>query len=125
MHDKEYLVHEEAKSYEGAVSHCVTNGGKLAEPKSDVANDDIVSLAESNILQFSHLWIGIDDKSQEGQFEYSSDGSPIVYSNWMSGQPNDYNNQDCVLYYKQGSYVKWGDESCSVWVPFICERSLG
>ena len=52
MHDKEYLVHEEAKSYEGAVSHCVTNGGKLAEPKSDVANDDIVSLAESNIMQF-------------------------------------------------------------------------
>ena len=125
MHGKEYLVHVEAKSYEEAVSYCATKGGKLAEPKSDEANNDIVNLAESNIMEFINVWIGIDDKSQEGYFVYASDGSPIVYSNWMSDQPNNWNNQDCVHYAKLGSDVRWGDERCSMLMSFICERSQG
>ena len=79
MHGIEYLVHADPKSYEEAVSHCSSVGGKLVEPKSDQAHKDIITLAESTELkheiQGAGIWIGINDKNQEGHFQYESDNS--------------------------------------------------
>ena len=76
------------------MDYCKTKGGKLAEPKSAEANEDIVALAKSID---DTVWIGIDDKSKEGHFIYASDGTSVEYTNWHSGQPdNTFWNEDCV-----------------------------
>ena len=132
MHGKEYLVHVEAKSYEEAVSYCATKGGKLAEPKSDEANNDIVNLAESNIMEFINVWIGIDDKSQEGYFRYASDNALITFADWDNAQPDNGNYQvnleeDCVKLIKWpgANRFRWSDALCSVKSSFVCERIKG
>ena len=54
--------------------------------------------------------MGIYDKTEEGNFVYISDNSPIELNNWNSGEPNDYGNgEDCVIVYGNG---KWNDITC-------------
>ena len=37
----------------------------------------------------SGAWIGLHDKTSEGRFEWT-DGSPVNYTMWRPGEPNDY-----------------------------------
>ena len=54
--------------------------------------------------------MGIYDKTEEGNFVYISDNSPIELNNWNNGEPNDYGNgEDCVIVYGNG---KWNDNTC-------------
>ena len=120
MHDKEYLVHVGGKSYAEALAYCKTKGGKLVEPKSAQANNDIIDLAKAIGIQANIIWIGINDISQEGDFRYASDGKPLTYTNWNPGQPDDSgNNEDCVLLWNKYEF-KWNDAPCSLKRSFIC-----
>ena len=83
------------KTYEEALVHCENEGGKLAEPKSAEANNGITTLAlntlASNSIDGSSIgvWIGLDDKSQEGYFKYASDDTSITYTDWDTAQPDN------------------------------------
>ena len=123
MHGKEYSVHVEGTSYKKAVDVCKTKGGKLAAPKSAQANDDIVALAKS--IEAQGVWIGIDDKSQEGHFTYANDGTSVEYTNWYSGQPDSTDSwvwdEDCVDLLNDFGF-EWNDDDCEKKLSFICER---
>ena len=129
----EYMFHGRTfpfqKNYEDALAHCENEGGKLAEPKSAAANNDIATLASNSISDsFIGVWIGSDDKSQEGYFRYASDNALITFADWDNAQPDNGNYQvnleeDCV------KLIKWpgakSDALCSVKSSFVCERIKG
>ena len=101
-----------------AVESCESdafNNGKLAEPKSE-AEDEIVSDLSPEVI-----WLGINDKNEEGTWVYQSDGSRIQYSNFSDPQPdNAGNNEHCVLtnWQNQG----WNDDKCEQYVAlYVCE----
>ena len=83
------------KTYEEALAHCKNEGGKLAEPKSEEANNGINTLALNTLASNSiggssiGVWIGLDDKSQEGYFKYASDDTSITYTDWDTAQPDN------------------------------------
>ena len=117
------------KTYEKALAHCKNEGGKLAEPKSAEANNDIVTLAINSISgSFIGVWIGIDDKSQEGYFRYASDNTSITYTDWDTAEPyGGHPEEDCVMLLKwpQALRFKWHDGICSEKKSFVCERIQG
>ena len=122
------------KTYEEALVYCENEGGKLAEPKSAAANNDIATLASNSISDsFIGVWIGSDDKSQEGYFRYASDDTSITYTDWDTAQPDNgiwYNGnleEDCVKLWKwpYANRFKWSDGLCSVKQSFVCERIQG
>ena len=121
----QYTLHAEKLTYEEAVDFCLSNGQKLAEPKSVHASDKIAALAKSIK---SRVWIGIDDKSSEGDFTYASDGKPIGgFTNWSSRNPDNagvYGNEDCVVYGNNNGFL-WNDYHCSAKNSFVCESVLG
>ena len=124
------MVHVGQKTYEEALDYCNIEGGKLAEPKSAEANNDIVTLAINSISgSFIGVWIGIDDKSQEGYFRYASDTTSVIYTDWDNLQPDNGNygpgNEDCILLWSGAISFKWHDAPCSVKKSFICERKQG
>lgn len=43
------------------------------------------------------MWIGLNDQKNQMNFEWSDD-SPVVYTNWNKGEPNNYHGskEDCV-----------------------------
>ena len=122
------MFHVGQKTYEEALDYCNIEGGKLAEPKSAEANNDIVTLAINSISgSFIGVWIGIDDKSQEGYFRYASDNTSIIYTDWDNLQPDNGIMYNCIMLLKWSGAIslKWHDAPCSVKKSFICERKQG
>jgi hypothetical protein len=70
---KKFLVVLEKKNHLDAATFCKAEGGKMFEPKSEAQNDEIVALAKEKGA--SPIWIGVHDKTTEGNFEYESDSS--------------------------------------------------
>ena len=94
---------------------CVNNGGNLC-----VINDAGENSYVASLLPLSSAWIGLSDVNTEGQNQWV-DGSAVTYSNWYTGQPNNYNgNQDCVEILNTG---KWNDQYCSLKLEYVMEIS--
>lgn len=82
----------------------------------------IQSLAENNCIlnalvdigQTGTIWIGLNDEQVEGTFVWY-DQSPVTYSNWAPGEPNNSGgNEDCVQIYPNGSNPgSWNDLPCT------------
>ena len=67
------------------------------------------------------FWIGLNDLGLESSFKWS-DGSPVQYTNYMPGEPNDvFQQEDCVEMLK-GS-ATWNDNHCNRQNPYICKIS--
>ena len=73
-----------------------------------------------------NVWIGLTDSANEGNWKWT-DGTAPGYTNWMSGQPNNYWGQDCGEI-RKGNYHgtnyngQWQDLDCSgPSTGFICE----
>ena len=79
------------------------------------------------------VWIGLDDKSQEGYFKYASDDTSITYTDWDTAQPDNgiwFNGnleEDCVKLWKwpYANRFKWSDGLYSVKQSFVCEHIQG
>ena len=71
-------------------------------------------------------FIGVDDKSQEGLFTNSDDGTDVPQI-WRSGEPNNHGDdgEDCVYVEtkvnKNMRDGRWNDAKCSLKTEFICE----
>ena len=103
----------------------------MFEPKNEKVNIEVTNLAKDRGLD--SFWLGINDKSQENNFVYASDGSPIIYENWCGpdccrgshGEPSG--NGDCVRigighHLSCSDLSAWDDEPCSNVKPFVCEK---
>ena len=121
LHDKEFYFNVGTANFEDAEAYCINHGGKLFEPKSSNVNMDITDLAKTRGI--SDFWIGINDKSQEGTFVYASDATPIIWNNWVDGQPDNVGDQDCAQIGWGPDYT-WDDEGCGDLFSFVCERGM-
>ena len=110
------------------MAYCKSKGGKLVEPKSAVATNDINAIARSVKIQGWGIWIGIDEKSRQGHFRYASDGKSIKYTNWEYGQPDNFpgpaGKMDCVGLREWNNGLKWHDGRCYNIISFMCEREV-
>ena len=60
----------------------------MFEPrKKNVAK---IVIESAKIAGTGDFWLGIHDKNDEGNFVYDSDDTPIVWSNWGPGEPNNH-----------------------------------
>jgi hypothetical protein len=65
-------------------------------------------------------WMGLNDIASEGTWVWS-DGTPLSYTNWHSGEPNDGGgNEDCGQL-NRFTDETWNDEPCSSAFAYICE----
>ena len=68
-------------------------------------------------------WIGIEDKTGEFEFVYSSDKASggISYTHWNAGQPYKEKGKksNCVVVKNNGG---WDDKKCKEKKRFVCEQ---
>jgi len=101
--------------YSTAVQQCLARNASLPEPRSENENDQLAEFAKDKII-----WLGISDAGVEGEWRYSSNQtSELVYENWATGQPFNWNQDDdgAVLVGKTPATghltaAKWYDRSC-------------
>jgi surface protein len=66
----------------------------------------------------ANYWLGLTDEEVEGQWRWLN-GEPFSYSNWSSGEPNNFNNED-YAHLIANSY-KWNDWPGTVKMKVILE----
>ena len=113
----EYKKFTTATTWNNARSTCQSYGGDLVS----IPNSDVNNWLCSTLGCDGNPWIGFNDIAIEGTWVWS-DGSPVTYTNWNTGEPNNSGgNEDCgqILYSPTG---KWNDSSCSSSNPYICKR---
>lgn len=54
----------------------------------------------------NNCWIGLNDKYYEGRFRWA-DGTPVDYTRWDSGEPNDWKGEDMAYMRSAGD---WNDD---------------
>ena len=58
--------------------------------------------------------------AREGTFVDGNTGGHLTFVNWARGEPNNVNNEDCVVL-KAGSWDRWNDVGCHNWFEALCE----
>ncbi|KAH3702847.1 hypothetical protein DPMN_077873 [Dreissena polymorpha] len=105
------------KTWSVANDICTHYGGNLVYIGSQDVQNFIYSFVNGDIF------LGLHDKGNEGVFAWSN-GKPMVYTNWVSGEPNNYGvNEDCASMVKYNG--QWNDDSCHTTKAFVCEIPLG
>ena len=103
--------------YNAAKTKCESDGAFLAIPRSEAENNFIADLIPNeNIL------IGINDIDQEGVF-VAVDGSNITYTNWASGEPNNWGgDEDAVIIFSDEK--TWNDQAAYHQARFVCSLRI-
>ncbi|KAI8511582.1 hypothetical protein Bbelb_106820 [Branchiostoma belcheri] len=138
-----YKLMKGKAEWEEAKKQCERLGANLASITSrGEANfiNTIITDAPVGKWGIHLVWFGLH---RNDKFRKFTDGSPVSYTNWEPGQPNnngnfltDYKGQDCVGMYSKSckgcgghlflfTYVEkgqWNDDQCYRSFPFICKR---
>lgn len=83
-------------------------GANLISVQSQAENACIAGALVSNGFG-GVIWIGFNDEAVEGTFVWY-DQSPVTYTNWAGGEPNNSGNEDCTQIYPNG---QWNDLPCN------------
>ena len=91
--EKCYYIEDEALNYADAMVNCQNrlSMGRLFEPQDLLTNNQVVAsalLVSPSDRQTSDFWIGMNDISTEGIFQYTT-GGDLVFTHWSYGEPND------------------------------------
>ena len=70
------------------------------------------------------FWTGINDRAQEGNFEWVS-GQPVTYTNWAPGEPNNFGNNQDFGWINYGATRQWDDNSNNAQLRGIIEIGDG
>ncbi|XP_019719443.1 brevican core protein [Hippocampus comes] len=106
------------QSWEGAEQHCRTIGGHLMSIMTPEEQHHV------NDKYKEYQWIGLNDKTIEGDFRWS-DGNLLIYDNWHRGQPDSYflSGEDCAaMVWHDGG--RWSDVPCNYHLSFTCKKGL-
>jgi hypothetical protein len=105
-----------SKNWVTAEADCVALGGHLAS-LTDADEVAAVDVIVGNV----RVWIGINDRTTENAFVWSS-GEPVAFTDWDDDQPdNGSGSEDCALIRGNDSR-RWDDDQCDNSHPYVCER---
>jgi gliding motility-associated-like protein len=103
-----YFVNPQSLTGSAAQAFAQNLGANLISVQSLAENTCIIN--DLNAKGYGGvIWIGFNDEAVEGTFVWY-DQSPIIYTNWAPGEPNQSGNEDCTQIYPNG---QWNDLDCA------------
>ncbi|KAK3582968.1 hypothetical protein CHS0354_027084 [Potamilus streckersoni] len=111
--DSCYLFKQMVSTWNDALSYCRQNGLELASIRDENEQNFVYSQlqAGSGLEYMNQYWVGLNDMQIQMTFQWT-DNSPVSYTNWRNGEPNNWNSrrEDCVTIYQTDG--TWNDEKC-------------
>ena len=97
---------------------CAQKGGYLAEIVSKIEQTNLNTILRED----SQYWIGLTDLVTEGKFVWQH-AYTDAYTNWTPGEPNNKENEDCVMIWHHPHKGGWGwnDGSCYTNLHALCK----
>ncbi|XP_077183498.1 CD209 antigen-like protein C [Paroedura picta] len=110
-----YYFNENPKHWSGAKKDCEDKASLLVS-----INDPAEQAFLQATKKTADYWIGLHDMKNENTFVWL-DNSPLTYTNWNLGEPNNYGTgEDCGMIQKDGY---WNDLGCGETLfGSICEK---
>ena len=75
------------------------------------------------------LWLGANDRSEEGHYRWTSDNSTVEFTDWHPGEPTNVRTQNCVVKLTKAGWIDnaddtytWDDDNCSTHWNYMCEK---
>ncbi|CAJ1053003.1 type-2 ice-structuring protein-like isoform X1 [Xyrichtys novacula] len=119
LQQRVFIFVDKKLTWAEAESNCVSMGGHLASVHSLATHNLVRRLIKRRANRNSNAWIGGSDQSWESVWQWT-DGTCFHYNKWLTGQPNNSGNQDCL----QISLNGWEDRRCSCRQPSVCALVL-
>ena len=124
-----YKFVETSKAWLEAFEHCREDNGYLVEIWNQEENSGLTDFVRKNTAPYYpvYTWIGINETHVDKRV-WQPYGRPVKYTNWHSGEPNNFNGQEnCAsINTKYGSRLgKWNDDRCERELPFLCMKPKG
>ncbi|XP_048752125.1 C-type lectin domain family 4 member M-like isoform X1 [Ostrea edulis] len=118
-----YMAIEQKKSWDSAAMKCIRYGSKLVEIETKDEND---FLKNTLLKNKDNYWTGGIDDVTEGKWFWAVSGSPLNFTDWNTGEPNNaLKNEDCLEFSKHtGRKKAWNDNRCDKTMKFVCEKSV-
>jgi len=119
-----YTLMNDALSWSDANAACLAAGLQLASVHSAAQNALLLTAAAGNAV-----WIGGTDAASEHTWVWSPSNTPLSYTNWYSGEPNNAysGGEDCLEFNYRGSDIaasgKWNDWGCSGKRKYVCQNA--
>lgn len=67
-------------------------------------------------------WLNGYDMDNSGTFTWIESQTPASYTNWYTGEPNDYHPNEICITLNPGNKEGWHDVPCSWKKRVVCER---
>ena len=111
-----YLFQDRNSSWYESKRECKKSGGYLVEVDSQEEQEaligEITSRGWDGDTHFG-FWIGLTDIFHDGTWVWDNLGKPLDFSNWASGEPNNWRGvQHCAVMKLGGDIGEWDDIGC-------------
>ena len=64
-------------------------------------------------------WLGYNDRDRENIFTWTDGSNNTAYNNWLSGEPDNWRNEDCAERFDYAN--RWNDRDCGHKIRFVCK----
>ena len=86
------LYDDNSMDWEEAETYCESLGGHLVTITSEEEQSAVFQYLDSFNLK-NDVWIGISDSENEGDWSHWITGEEVIYSNWGTGEPDNYDGR--------------------------------
>jgi len=101
-----FLLFAAPKTFADAKAMCEANSSHLA-----ILTTAPVDTFAEQFVGTLDTWIGLDDQLVENTFVWV-DGTPLGFTNWHTGEPNDSGGEDCAVIAGARIDKQWDDRPC-------------
>ncbi|XP_050079828.1 perlucin-like protein [Anopheles maculipalpis] len=99
-----------------AMQVCQRQGGHLASIESAAEHEQVIAAitAPGYPIDGKFWLIGGTDRGIEGEWIWMGVDKEMKYKNFRSGEPNNFQNQDCLMITGAGEFKQWDDVGCDI-----------
>lgn len=119
------LAFTQPKTFHEASEDCISQGGTLGTPQSELENEALFEYARHSVGNDANIWLGLNDMAAEGAW-VDMTGGLLAYKNWeteITTQPDGGKAENCAAL-SGAANGKWFDKRCRDQLPYICQFAI-
>jgi len=114
-----FVIYPGPATWSQAKTACASSGGMLACITSQVQNELVGALLESNGLTGSYAWLGAS-KPTGGSFTWVSQQT-FFFTSYAPTEPSGGETENCLVSRYAPPTLEWWDRQCDIAYAFICK----
>ncbi|XP_069086186.1 regenerating islet-derived protein 4-like [Pleurodeles waltl] len=70
-----------------------------------------------------NVWVGLQDLCKNNTWKWT-DGADLQYEAWNKGEPNNFEDENCVFLLASQGYEFWSNVNCTRRMQYLCKFSI-